>query len=354
MRWSDGFCTMNFTSFWETRVRETGKSPLIISGLGFDPRSMQAARLLYDKGIVPKILPIEFSVVSSTETDSVIKDATEKNISFLRKTQKVHEPLKVNLFDDHDRSVGGRQIVEDLYKLANLFKGESDVIIDIGGLPRALFAPIIRFFIDQQADLGYNNLHIASLPYDKLDKCIVSDQLLEPNFMYGFRPERDYKYVWIPVVGKNDPSRLRSIYSKIEKNCIETCPVLPFRIQNPHQIDELIVSLSPVLFDEIRTYRKNIFYVDHRSPFFVYKEIVELSKYYIDLLKDLPGEVRTLITPLDDKTSSVGAILAAVELNLPIMYAETVQYKVTESTALESFGNDEPMEIWITGEAYAS
>lgn len=47
-------------------------------------------------------------------------------------------------------------------------------------------------------------------------------------------------------------------------------------------------------------------------------------------------------------------ILAAVELNLPIMYAETVQYKVTESTALESFGNDEPMEIWITGEAYAS
>lgn len=354
MRWSDGFCTMEFIKFWKERVQETGKAPLIISGLGFDPRSLQAARLLYNVGIVSKVLPIEFSVVSSADSETLIKEAIEKNIEFLSKVQKIHEPLRVNLFDDHDRSVGGRQVVLDLYGLKDLFKSESDVIIDIGGLPRALFAPIIRFFVDRQTDLGYGNLHVSSLPYDRLDKNIVSDQLLEPNFMYGFRPDRDYKYVWIPIIGKNDPSRLRSIYSKIEKNCIETCPVLPFRIQNPHQIDELMVNLSSVLFEEIRTYRKNIFYVDHRSPFLVYKEIVDVSRYYIDLLKDLPGEVRTLITPLDDKTSSVGAILAAVELNLPIMYAETAQYKVTDGTVLNVFGNNEPMEIWVTGDAYAT
>ncbi len=93
--------------------------------------------------------------------------------------------------------------------------------------------------------------------------------------------------------------------------------------------------------------------MDHRSPFVVYREIIKLDRYYKELLKDFSGGVTVLITPLDDKTSSVGAIIAAIENNLPIIYADTIRYKVKSSeNILLNPIEKEPMEIWVTGEAY--
>ncbi len=356
MKWADGFCTDRFKEFWSDRLKEIATPPLIISGLGFDPRSMQAANILSTIGIRPKVLSLDFSIASYEKENQSIREAIEKNCELLTRFEIVHSPLKIAMFDALDRPVGGRHAIESIYGIREKLAGLIDVIIDIGGLPRALFAPLLSFLIDKQRELGFSNLHVASLPNELLDKEIISGQFLDPNFMYGFdRPSADDKFVWIPIIGKNDPDRLRAIYNKIEKDCIETCPVLPFRKHDPRQIDNLIVNLRDVLFGEIRTFYSNILYIDHSSPFAVYREIVQLSQYYTRLLKDLPGRVKVLITPLDDKTSSIGAILAAVERKLPLIYADTVQYRVLNAKLLlDPLVGIEPVEIWITGEAYDS
>jgi len=351
---ADGFYTSEFNSFWKKRVEEVGKAPLVIAGIGFDPRSLQSAKMLYESGIVPKLLPIDFSVISYGDEDGSLSEATTNNRNYINKFDMITDPLKIEMYDSQGRSIGGRTLVKEIFNIQTQLNSFSDIIIDIGGLPRTLFAPLMSFLINQQKESGIKNLHVASLPESKLDNEIVSAQILEPNFMYGFdRPTSDdHKFVWIPIIGKNDPARLRKIHNKIEKSCIETCPILPFRSNDPRLTDQLILNLKEVLFQEIRTFNNNIFYIDHRSPFFVYREIIELSGYYSKLLKDLPGEVKVLISPMDDKTSSVGAIIAAVEKKLPIMYADTISYKVKNGNILSSEIKNEPMEIWVAGEAY--
>ncbi len=352
---SDGYYTNNFREFWTERIREVGKTPLVISGLGFDPRSMQSVKILYENRIKAKVLPVDFSVSSSVDKHEAINKSAINNLNLLKSFDISYDPLKVDMFDEMNRSVGGRQIIQKVYIVREFLNGVNDIIIDISGFPRVLFAPLISFLIDRQKDLNFGNLHVASLPEQSLDKEIMSEQILEPNFLYGFyRPSPEDKFVWIPIIGKNDPERLRNIHNKIEKNCIEICPIFSFRANNPRQIDDLIVTLRKVLFDDIRTFKNNIMYIGHISPFAVYREIIQLSDYYTRLLKELPGpgKVKALITPMDDKTSSVGAIMAAVEKELPVMYADTISYTVRDTNILLNPIEIEPMEIWIAGEAY--
>lgn len=350
---TDGFYSKEFRTFWKNRVEEVGEVPLIISGVGFDPRSLQAGKLLLEEEIVPKFIPIDFSVSSSGESNKIISKAIEANRNYLYKFNVIHGPVKIDMFDDRNRSTGGREIINKLYEIKSEFYNIRDVIIDVGGLPRTLFSPLLSYLIKNRADFGFKNLHVASLPEESLDRGIVSEENLDPSYMFGFDwPMEEVKFVWIPIIGKNDPERLRKIYSKIEVNCIEVCPILPFRPDQPKQVENLIMNMRDVLFSEMNTFDNNIIYVDHNSPFFVYREIVELSKYYNKLLQDLPGEVKVLITPLDDKTSCVGAVLAAALEELPIMYADTIRYQVPESDLLIKEIKNEPIEIWIAGEAY--
>jgi hypothetical protein len=349
----DGFYTENFKEFWRKRVDETHENPLIISGLGFDPRSMQSAKVLYEEGITAGIVPINFSVPSAGNVDQALNEAMENNIALLKDYNQIVEPIKIDMFDPQNRPIGGRKIVLELYNFKKLFNGATDIIIDIGGLPRVLFAPIISYLVQEQSSLNFSNLHVASLPEESIDRGISSDQVLEPNFLYGFdQPSPDDRFVWVPIVGKNDPDRLRNIHNKIENNCIEICPILPFRSKNPRKIDDLLLALQDLLFEEIRTYNNNIIYSGHISPFVVYREIIELSEYYNNLLADLPYNVKVLITPMDDKTSSVGAIIAAIEKKLPIMYADTVSYVVENPEIVLRTLDSEPMEIWVSGEPY--
>jgi len=347
------YFTENFSDFWKSRYSDTQVAPTIISGLGFDPRSMLSSKILMDAGIKPKIIPIDFSVKSTESYTDSIEKATSANQKILAGIDLSTKPLNVDMFDSHSRPIGGRQVVEQLYSVRDLLLNQTDLILDIGGLPRSLFAPLLSYLLEMQDNLGFRNLHVASMPIEELDNSIEANEILDPNFMYGFDfPSGQYKLVWIPIIGKNDPDRLRKIFSKIEDHCIEICPVLPFRPDDPRKVDNLLMSLYDVLFNEIRTIHNNIIYIDRRSPFFVYREIVKISDYYNKLLGDLKGDVKVLITPLDDKTSCVGAVLAAVEKKLPIMYADTVRYDVKSDHVLLESINSEPLEIWVSGEAY--
>lgn len=357
MNRADGFYTDKFKEFWRNRVKDTGKIPLLISGLGFDPRSMQAANILYQEGIPARIIPIIFSVASADSLNTTLSKAMNNNLELLREYNKVAdpiEPIEFDMFDIQNRPIGGRRVVQGLYDVREFLDGENDIILDIGGLPRVLFAPIISYLVNEQRSLNFSNLHVASLPEELIDKEIASDQILEPSFLYGFnRPSMDdNRFVWVPIIGKNDPIRLRNIYNYIENSCIEICPILSFRSNNPRKIDDLLYNLQDLLFEEIRTGNNNIIYSGHTSPFFIYREIIKLSDYYIKLLSDLPYNVKVLITPMDDKTSCVGAIIAAIDNKLPIMYADTVSYIVHNPDVVLNSIDSEPMEIWVSGEPY--
>ena len=118
----DIYYNKQFTKFWVDRVDHTKSVPLIIAGLGFDPRSMQSAKILCSNKINPKVLPIKFSVLSSgAKGNSGLDKATEKNFKLLSQFNAVCEPIEVDMFDTQNRPIGGRQIVQKIYAEHNHF-----------------------------------------------------------------------------------------------------------------------------------------------------------------------------------------------------------------------------------------
>ena len=85
---TDGFYTKKFAAFWTNRCREVNTVPIVISGIGFDPRSMQAAKILKKNGINPKLIPINFSVPSSEGGDNNLEKATKNNAALLSEDRK--------------------------------------------------------------------------------------------------------------------------------------------------------------------------------------------------------------------------------------------------------------------------
>lgn len=72
--------------------------------------------------------------------------------------------------------------------------------------------------------------------------------------------------------------------------------------------------------------------------------------------EDLPGigEVTAVVTPLASKMLSLGALLAAIERDLPVSYIEAGSYYI-EAEGFESSGTNPeiaPVEVWLTGEPY--
>ena len=71
----DGYYNKQFTQFWLERVDHVESAPLIIAGLGFDPRSMLSAKMIsvpepsdafcMDSAIFFEVLPIRTAALTS-------------------------------------------------------------------------------------------------------------------------------------------------------------------------------------------------------------------------------------------------------------------------------------------------
>ena len=69
--------------------------------------------------------------------------------------------------------------------------------------------------------------------------------------------------------------------------------------------------------------------------------------------RSLPGRGKlggslTVLSPFGSKVQSLGALMAALDREFPIMYVETLAYTSTPSTGSEG----ELVHVWLHGEAY--
>ncbi|KJU84366.1 hypothetical protein MBAV_003439, partial [Candidatus Magnetobacterium bavaricum] len=74
-----GFYTREFSEFWNNRISETKETPVVITGIGFDPRSLHTAQILSHHSHKVKIVPIEFSVETDSNSDTDLEKAINKN-----------------------------------------------------------------------------------------------------------------------------------------------------------------------------------------------------------------------------------------------------------------------------------
>ncbi|MDD5222596.1 MAG: hypothetical protein PHE84_01285 [bacterium] len=360
-RWTDYYLNHDFDNFWRRHTEEGIARVLIILGVGFDPRCLHALRLLAGLGLGDRLGYIALKLIarpalgkSGIATDKLSKENVDELV-------KIGNCRPEALFDieTHDaegHNIAGRRTLLSMEGASKIFKNYTDILIDISGMPRGVFFPLIAYLL-RLADNGeFRNLHVCVVEDPLLDSKISGREFGQADYLHTFRYQGEEKLVWLPLVGKDETARLEKIHNKIKGSCVEICPMLPFPASSLRRVDDVAVRHSELLFEGFLVSPDNLLLCNERNPFDVYRKILEVEEYYRQRLSAIPaiGKVITVVSPLSSKTLSLGMLLAAVERSLPVCYVEAGTYQVDVDMQGRLVGDTrhEPTEIWLAGEPY--
>lgn len=360
-RWSEYYMDYDYERFWRSRLADKGSSVCVILGVGFDPRSLVALERLARCGNAEQINYVALLLPPPL----AVNDATKKTEEFTAENRRLLADFKggtclyqdeVDLRDKDGFIIGGRNALKIISARLGEISAHRDVIVDISGLPRTFFFPIIAYLCSPAVGGRIRNLHVAVTEDPALDGKIHGSEYGKADYIPHFRRQSSTKLVWLPVIGKAEENRLVRIHDDLVSDCVEVCPILPFPAKNLRRPDDILVQLREVLFENMFVSKSNILLCDERTPFDVYRKVVEMDDYYRERLQGLPGigDVTTVVSPLANKMLSLGTLLAAIERKLPVSYVEAGSYYVeAEGISFTALNPDiVPVEVWLTGEPY--
>lgn len=351
----------DFAGFWAQRTRDVGVRVLAIVGVGFDPRCLHALKLMAALGIGDRLGYLALKLIARPAlgvSGITTKKFAEENVADLLKIRGCRQEAvyDIEIHDEEGHNVAGRRTLSAVATGTEIFERYTDVLIDISGMPRGAYFPLISYLL-RLADKGvFRNLHVSIVEDPLLDAKISGREYGHADYLHTFRHQGEDKLVWLPLVGANEVTRLEKIYNKIKGLCIEICPILPFPARSLRWADDIAVKHSELLFEGFLVSPDNLLLCDERSPFDVYRKILEVEDYYRQRLGDLPaiGKVKTVVSPLSSKTLSLGMLLAAIERSLPVCHVEAGTYQIDLDSQARLVGDTtrEPNEIWLAGEPY--
>lgn len=357
----DYYLDDDFPAYWVERAKNEDVSVLLILGLGFDGRCLVTLKALANCGLGDRLGCLALRLISRPSfgnTGALISKLGQSNSEEFGKMRSYRSEgmLETETHDSEGHYIGGRRAVEILAENSAVLGKYTDVIVDISGMPRGVFFPTLAYLI-RQADVGrFRNLHVAVVEDPDLDACIVGYEYGQADYVHTFRHLGEEKTVWLPLIGSDEVARLEKIHSKLKSSCIEICPIVPFPAESLRRVDEVVVRHSELLFESFLVSHQNLIMCDERTPFDVYRKIIEVEAYYRDRLSGIHGigPVTTIVSPLSSKTLCLGMLLAAVERNLPVCHVEAgaIEVDVDRMTVILARSSYVPKEVWLAGEPY--
>jgi hypothetical protein len=336
-------------SFVETYFSAAGRQILLVGGAGFDPRSAAVAqRLAYTQGQIRGL----FIQEERPKPKQSLIDRAVANGDALRAAIPHHEMVSINIFGTDGAVVGGRNAV-GLISRQNFTK-ITDVVVDISALSVGTAFPIIRYLVQRSAQIPNEfNLHLFVTHNPTLDSAISSVRSDAPNFVHGFRGRSTLDgsssaaKLWLPQLASGRAGALGRLHSFIDPH--DTCPILPFPAANPRAGDCLAEEFLTEFESGWSVDTRNIVYAAESDPLDLYRTILRLD----DLRKPVFAEVggsQLILSPLGSKVMALGALMAALERDLPVAYLEAISYEFDASPATEESIN--LIHIWLEGEVY--
>ena len=327
------------------------RNVLLVAGAGFDPRSRTVATLLSETAASFRALLIREDRPRPPQDQSARAEANAKILFAAIVDRQVES---INIFDSHNAVVGGHNVVSVVNRQD--LEGVTDVIVDVSALSTGTIFPIIRYFVERIGrSNGAANLHVFVVHNPRLDDKIRSVDSDVPGYVHGFKGRStlsdtaDAARLWLPLLATERRAALERLYRFIEPH--DTCPILPFPANNPRIGDELA---GEYLTNEIETPwsvdARNVVYADEGDPLDLYRTILKLD----DLRKPVfagTGGSMLILSPLGSKVMALGALMAALERNLPVAYLESIGYELEENVPMEI---DQPnlVHLWLEGDVY--
>lgn len=334
--------------FIEQYFAQTDRNILLVAGAGFDPRSCIVSMRLSK---VSTNLRALFIRENRPHPQRNLLDLAEENIKTLLGVL-VNSPVEpVEIFGSDNAVIGGRNVIAVLRQQS--LKDVTDVIVDASALSAGISFPIIRDFLVRPGQRA-ENLHLFVVHAPHIDAGIRSVDSDAPNYVHGFRGRftpsdtDDMARLWLPQLAAGRRAALERLHSFIEPH--DTCLVLPFPATNPRIGDALVEEYlmndePPWLIDA-----RNIVYADEGDPLDLYRTILTLDDRRKPVFAETGGS-RLVLSPLGSKVMALGALMAALERDLPVAYLESIGYELESSVPKEI---DEPslIHLWLEGDVY--
>ena len=329
---------------------------LLIAGAGFDPRATLLAETL---GALtkPSIHAALVKEVRRGSSDNELHDLANKNMARFAAALPDHEVLTIDIFSADSSVTGGRAAALAVSQLD--LSGVTDIVVDVSALSIGVSFPIIRWVLcyPSRADRSLN-VHIFVSHEPDLDARIVASPADTAVPVHGFdgrlrvsSENQKIARLWLPQLAKGRASALSTIYGKTQAD--EVCVVLPFPAGHPRSgdtlLEELLSTTSGIPWDFDP---RSIVYADESDPLDLYRTTMRLQMLREPVFEESGGS-SLILSPIGSKVMALGALLAAHERNLPVLYVEDFSYSLIDPAKPEA-ETSEPtlMHVWLEGSPY--
>lgn len=357
----DGFVAQHFASD-DRRV-------LLVGGAGFDPRTLTVAQLL--TRTLDNRLEGLFIRERRPSPDRMLLAQADGHATELQRLVPASRVVDIDVFES-DGAVGlGRRIVDLLRDLD--IGSYTDIVIDFSALSIGSSFPLTRLLLERleaaDADAsatgigetprtsdGRINLHAMVTARTTTDDQIVPSPSAVVGPVHGFQGRfgldetaRAAK-LWIPQLPFDQRSILGRLYDYLQPH--DVVPVLPFPAHDPRRSDRLIEHYATELENRWTVDARSLVYADETSPLDFYRTVLRMDDGRHPVFASTGGSL-LILSPIGSKVLALGAMMAAAERDLPVMYVEALGYSANVSDGDQTcYSSADIVHVWLFGEAY--
>lgn len=329
---------------------QSDRRTLFVGGAGFDPRSTVVALRLGAAGASVRALLLR--EVRPKPPQALLQRAIA-NAGVLAEAIPDHRVVAVEIFGADGAVIGGRNAVAAIG--SEDFVGVTDVVVDTSALSVGTSFPLIRYLVERIGrGKGPANLHVFVAHDPMLDEQIQSVAGDAPGYVHGFRggtsldKSASAAKLWLPQLAVGRRSALTRLHDFVAPH--DTCPILPFPAANPRLGDELAEAFLTEFESAWSVDSRNIVYAAEDDPLDLYRTILRLHDLRGPVFREVGGSLLVL-SPLGSKVMALGALMAALERDLPVAYMEAISYDLDGSIPAVT---DAPhlVHVWLDGDVY--
>lgn len=320
----------------------------LIAGAGFDPRSTTFADLLAKHKVRTDSLLFREERPSASKK---LRAAADQNLQMLKGAIPNPRVEPLSIFNEHNLLIGGKKAVEIVSQL-NLAE-YSDLVLDCSALSRGVVFPIARFLLESDTKA---NVHVIAVDEPGTDDEIVPVMSERASYIVGFRGAArtgvgpEVALLWLPQLVLKQHRAFELIYDMIKP--YDVCPILPFPCADPKLPDKLLEDYATELQLRWEVDARSIVYAHESDPIDLYRSILRLHFARDRIFRENRGS-EIILSPLGSKLLSLGAMLAAIEHNFPVVYVEAVEYRLDlERLNKKRTATGPLVHLWLRGEPY--
>lgn len=351
-----------FEEFWGRRLKQK-RDILVIGGLGWDPRMTALVSTLEDSG-GDGLRHLDLIIYRpSASFESPHKKFIDRNIECLEeiiKGRMRREDVDIITRKEDNRYAGDDEIAK--YYVQRDISHYTEILVDINAIPKSLYFTLLLVLVKKCRDINRGiNLHVIACQDAELDSQIIesSDDL---RYLKGFTGklrrtgQREIPKIWAPILTGNSGVILKKLHEYLQPKDIY--PVLPFPSSKIRIDDDLLMEYHSIFGDEWNLNPLNIIYAAEDDPLDIYRSLSNLYRQQMEALAPLGG-ISMIFSCLSSKISSIGAFMAAFEMEKEIAVAHAIGRHDLKNINDHYWSDDYKNRfkknlhsIWLTGEPY--